>query len=100
MYWQYGVKSLNRNFSHGKIWMYGTPRGHDDFFVNIRSREMGEFVNITAEARDRVGKGVARAARREGKVPAVIYGNKQDPLSITLDGKQLSKLLKRPGFFI
>jgi large subunit ribosomal protein L25 len=79
--------------------MYGTPRGHDDFFVNIRSREMGEFVNITAEARDRVGKGVARAARREGKVPAVIYGDKQDPVSITLDGKQLSKLLKRPGFF-
>jgi large subunit ribosomal protein L25 len=60
---------------------------------------MGEFVNITAEARDRVGKGVARAARREGKVPAVIYGDKQDPVSITLDGKQLSKLLKRPGFF-
>jgi large subunit ribosomal protein L25 len=79
--------------------MYGTPRGHDDFLVNIRSREMGEFVNITAEARDRVGKGVARAARREGKVPAVIYGDKQDPVSITLDGKQLSKLLKRPGFF-
>ena len=60
---------------------------------------MAEFINITAEARDRVGKGVARAARREGKVPAIIYGDNQDPVTISLDGKELSKLLKRPGFF-
>jgi len=79
--------------------MYGTPRGHDDLLVNIRSKEMAEFINITAEARDRVGKGVARAARREGKVPAIIYGDNQDPVTISLDGKELSKLLKRPGFF-
>jgi large subunit ribosomal protein L25 len=60
---------------------------------------MGEFISITAEVRDRVGKGVARAVRREGKVPAIIYGDNQDPVTISLDGKELTKLLKRPGFF-
>ncbi len=60
---------------------------------------MAEAINITAEARDRAGKGVARAARREGKVPAVIYGDKQDPITISVDGKELSKLIHNPGFF-
>ena len=60
---------------------------------------MGEFINITAEVRDQSGKGVARAVRREGKVPAVIYGDNQDPVSIALDGQELNKLLKNPGFF-
>ena len=39
---------------------------------------MAEAINIAAETRDRAGKGAARATRREGKVPAVIYGDKQD----------------------
>lgn len=60
---------------------------------------MAEAINITAEARDRAGKGVARAARREGKVPAVIYGDKQDPVIISVDGKQLTRLINNPGFF-
>ena len=60
---------------------------------------MGECINITAEVRDKAGKGVARAVRREGKVPAVIYGDNQDPVTIALDGQELNKLLKNPGFF-
>ena len=60
---------------------------------------MGEVINITAEVRDRAGKGMARAVRREGKVPAVIYGNNQDVVPISIDGNELSKLLKNPGFF-
>ena len=60
---------------------------------------MGEVINITAEVRDRAGKGMARAVRREGKVPAVIYGNNQDVVTISIDGNELSKLLKNPGFF-
>ena len=60
---------------------------------------MAEAINITAETRDRAGKGVARAARREGKVPAVIYGDKQDPVTINLDGKELVQMINRPGFF-
>ncbi len=46
---------------------------------------MAEAVELKAQVRDRVGKGSARAARREGLVPAVIYGNKQAPKAITLE---------------
>lgn len=60
---------------------------------------MAEFATITAEARDRAGKGVARELRREGKVPAVIYGNKLDATMITLDAKELIKQLGQSAFF-
>ncbi len=46
---------------------------------------MANVVTIEAEARARAGKGAARATRREGKVPAVIYGAKQSPSLIALD---------------
>ena len=38
---------------------------------------MANFTTISAELRERAGKGAARATRRAGKVPAVIYGAKQ-----------------------
>ena len=60
---------------------------------------MGDVIHIAAELRDQSGKGVARAVRREGKVPAVIYGDNQGALSISLDGSELNKLIKNPGFF-
>lgn len=59
---------------------------------------MSNISTLSARARDRAGKGSARAARREGLVPAVIYGDKKDPLSITVTLRDLEKLLK-PGFF-
>ena len=59
---------------------------------------MSEISTLSARARDRVGKGSARAARREGLVPAVIYGDKKDPFSIAVTLRDLEKLLK-PGFF-
>jgi len=46
---------------------------------------MANFVSIEAEARTRAGKGAARATRRAGKVPAVIYGAHQAPVLIALD---------------
>ena len=46
---------------------------------------MSEQLTLSAEARDRAGKGASRAMRREGRVPAVVYGDKQDPLSIHLE---------------
>ena len=46
---------------------------------------MANFVTIEAEARERAGKGAARATRRQGKVPAVIYGAKEAPTLIALD---------------
>lgn len=50
-----------------------------------------EPVKLDATARDRVGKGAARQARREGKIPAVIYGAKKPPVSISIDGNTLWK---------
>ena len=46
------------------------------------------MTNVTAFAaqlRNRAGKGAARATRREGRVPGVIYGDNQDPVLISLD---------------
>jgi len=59
---------------------------------------MSNISTLSARARDRAGKGSARAARREGLVPAVIYGDKKDPFTITVVQRDLEKLLK-PGFF-
>ena len=42
-----------------------------------------QTIDIKGEVRSQVGKGSARAARRAGLVPAVIYGNKQSPIAIT-----------------
>jgi large subunit ribosomal protein L25 len=53
---------------------------------------------LTAEARDRVGKGSARAIRRNGKIPAVIYGDKKDPVSITLPYKEVNLRIHSGGF--
>ena len=54
---------------------------------------------ITVELRDRVGKGAARAARRAGVIPGVVYGDKKPPQPITVDRKQMDKLLQNPGLF-
>ena len=53
---------------------------------------------LTAEARERVGKGSARAVRRDGKVPAVIYGDKQPPLAIALSYKDIYYKIHGGGF--
>jgi large subunit ribosomal protein L25 len=60
---------------------------------------MSEVLDLSAEARDRAGKGASRAMRREGRVPAVIYGNKQDATAIHLEEKALMKLLHTGHFF-
>jgi large subunit ribosomal protein L25 len=59
---------------------------------------MTNFELIEAESRPRAGKGVARATRRAGKVPAVIYGAKQEPTLIALDPRAVMKELKRGGW--
>jgi len=60
---------------------------------------MSDVIALSAQTRDRVGKGSARAARRAGLIPAVIYGDKKDPVSVTLNERALTKLLHQPGFF-
>ncbi|MFP4097916.1 MAG: 50S ribosomal protein L25/general stress protein Ctc [Alphaproteobacteria bacterium] len=51
---------------------------------------MAKTYNLSAEKRERAGKGVARSLRREGRVPAVIYGDKKDPVKISLDGNEVN----------
>ena len=53
---------------------------------------------LTAEARERVGKGSARELRRNGMVPAVIYGDKQPPVSISISRNEITKLIFGGGF--
>ncbi|WP_174803573.1 50S ribosomal protein L25/general stress protein Ctc [Martelella limonii] len=53
---------------------------------------------LTAEARERVGKGSARELRRNGMVPAVIYGDKQAPVSIAISRNEISKRIFGGGF--
>jgi len=58
-----------------------------------------ETIEIKAEARSQVGKGSARAARRAGLVPAVIYGNKQSAIIINLNANEWRQLMNKPGIF-
>ncbi len=59
---------------------------------------MSDIASIPAQTRERAGKGPARATRRAGLVPGVIYGAKKDPLMITLDPRDVIKGLKTGSF--
>lgn len=59
---------------------------------------MANVVSIDAEARARAGKGAARATRRSGKVPAVIYGGHQPPSLIALDPRDVVREISRAGW--
>ena len=59
---------------------------------------MSEQLTLPAETRDRAGKGASRALRRDGRVPAVVYGEKKEPLSIHVEQKLLSKMLSTGHF--
>ena len=59
---------------------------------------MADVIEIKASARPRSGKGAARAARREGKVPGVIYGSKAEPIGIAVDYNDLWKTVQRGRF--
>ena len=59
---------------------------------------MSEQLTLPAEARDRAGKGASRALRRDGRVPAVIYGDKKQALSVHVEEKLLTKMLHTGHF--
>lgn len=59
---------------------------------------MVQTIRIEAESRERAGKGAARATRREGLVPAVIYGAKQEATLIALDPRDVMKELHKGGW--
>jgi large subunit ribosomal protein L25 len=59
---------------------------------------MSEALTLSAETRDRAGKGASRALRNSGRVPAVIYGNNQEPTGIHVEEKALLRLLHTGHF--
>jgi large subunit ribosomal protein L25 len=59
---------------------------------------MSDQLTLPAEPRERAGKGASRALRRDGRVPAVIYGNNQEPQTIHVEEKALVKLLSSGHF--
>ena len=54
---------------------------------------MSDALTLPAETRERAGKGASRALRREGRVPAVIYGGKEEPTMIHVEAKELVRQL-------
>ena len=54
---------------------------------------MSDALTLPAEARERAGKGASRELRRQGRVPAVIYGGKEEPTTIHLEAKELIRQL-------
>ncbi len=59
---------------------------------------MSEQLTLPANARERAGKGASRALRRDGRVPAVIYGDKKEPLSVHVEEKLLARMLSNGHF--
>ncbi|MDX2102811.1 MAG: 50S ribosomal protein L25/general stress protein Ctc [Alphaproteobacteria bacterium] len=59
---------------------------------------MTQVIALSAEARDRAGKGAARAVRRSGRVPGVIYGGGVSPVLISVDPRDLLREMHKPGF--
>ena len=59
---------------------------------------MAETTKLAVEPRERAGKGAARAARRAGRIPGVIYGDGKAPTLIQMDPAALQREVVRPGF--
>lgn len=59
---------------------------------------MTEAIALAAELRQELGTGPARALRRQGRVPAIIYGAGKQPLSVSIEEKEITKLYRKPHF--
>ncbi len=60
---------------------------------------MSDVETIKVTKRPNLGKGAARAARRAGSIPGIVYGLKQDPVPVAIDELVLNRLLSHAGFF-
>ena len=60
---------------------------------------MSEALTLPAELRERAGKGASRELRRSGRVPAVVYGGNEEPLTIHVEEKELRRQLGTGHFF-
>ena len=59
---------------------------------------MVNLIDLAVERRERAGKGSSRAARRVGRIPAVIYGDGKDPEMVTIKRNELVRLINRGTF--
>jgi len=60
---------------------------------------MPKIISLNAELRPRAGKGAARATRRGGRIPGIVYGDNKEPVLISLEPRALTQAVARPGFF-
>jgi large subunit ribosomal protein L25 len=60
---------------------------------------MAESAALQADLRETPGKGAARAARRNGKIPGIVYGSGQDNVMIELDRDVMNREVSKPGFY-
>ncbi|HFD16143.1 MAG TPA: 50S ribosomal protein L25/general stress protein Ctc [Rhodospirillales bacterium] len=61
---------------------------------------MAEVITLEIELRERAGKGAARALRRAGKLPAIVYGGSDEPEKIALSQNELKRVLARHPRFM
>lgn len=59
---------------------------------------MSAITILNGKVRQDLGTGAARELRRAGMIPATVYGNKQQPLSVSLEEKEVTKLYRKHGF--
>ncbi|MDJ0514463.1 MAG: 50S ribosomal protein L25/general stress protein Ctc [Methyloceanibacter sp.] len=59
---------------------------------------MAEAIELKAWSRGRTGTGGARAVRREGRIPGIVYGGSDEPLNISLETKEVSKQIQTGHF--
>lgn len=59
---------------------------------------MVDILDIRANSREQSGRGAARALRRDGRVPAIVYGGDQDPQNVDVDARDLAREVKKGGF--
>ena len=69
-----------------------------DTIMHSKGTNMSDALTLPAELRERAGKGASRALRREGRVPAVIYGGNDQPTPIHVEEKLLVKQLMTGHF--
>jgi len=60
---------------------------------------MSDLFELTAELRQEVGKGASRRLRRQGKVPAILYGGGGDPVNLTLPQNEVKRQLDHEAFY-
>jgi large subunit ribosomal protein L25 len=65
----------------------------------MKEKVMAKNIALEAEKRERAGKGIARSLRREGRIPAVIYGDKKEPINISIDSNDINVEYYKGGMF-